>query len=241
MPRGIVKEDLPTLSRVAYERIREEILSGTLEAGQPLRLEMLRDRYGLSFSPLREALNQLQAERLVVLNSKRGFRVAPDSLEDMWDALNTRILIEGEAMRQSVAHGDDDWEGAVVSSFHALEKSRQRLSEGHVDEAELINLDIRHQTFHKTLLAACPSPLLLQLSVTLYAQTERYRRPLLTTQVPETVNGVDPDNDHREIMMAALARDAEQAATLLGKHLRGTGRFIETAHSRKAQKALAMA
>lgn len=234
------KEEAPTLSRVAYERLRQEIISGTLVAGQPLRLESLRDRYGLSFSPLREALSQLQAERLVVLSSKRGFRVAPFSLDEMWDALNTRILIEGEAIRQSVTNGDDDWEGAVMSSFHALEKSRQRLRAGDVDEAELANLETRHQAFHRILLAACPSPLLLELSATLYAQTERYRRPVLTTQLPETVNG-GPDNDHREMMIAALARDAPRAVMLLSEHLRGTGRFIEAVHSGHRLKVNAVA
>lgn len=226
------KEETPTLSRVAYERIRQEILAGTLVSDQPLRLEALRDRYGLSFSPLREALNQLQAERLVILSSKRGFRVAPFSLVEMWDALNTRILIESEAMRLSVANGDDDWEGAVVSSFHALEKSRQRVGMPDVSEAELANLEARHQAFHTTLLAACPSTLLLQLSATLYAQTERYRRPLLTMQAPETVSA-NPDGDHRAMMAAALARDADRAVELLREHLRGTGRFIEAAHARR--------
>lgn len=223
-------QDAPTLSEAAYERIRAEILAGDFHPGQPLRLEQLRDRYGISFSPLREALNQLQAERLVVSGSKRGFRVAAFSLEEMWDALNTRTLIEGEAIRQSVAHGDDDWEGGVVSSFHALEKSRQRLHGGADSAEELVNLEERHRLFHVALLAACPSKLLLQISATLYAQTERYRRPLLTARVSETACAIGADQDHRELMGAALDRNADRAAALLAQHLRRIGQFIENAH-----------
>ena len=240
-------EESPTLSRVAYQRLREDILSGTLAADLPLRLEFLRERYGLSFSPLREALNQLQVERLVASTSKRGFRVAPVSLEEMWDAINTRILIETEALRQSLAHGDDDWEGDLVSSLHALDKCRQRLaSDDHVSGPEDFQvLEVRHQHFHAMLLRACTSTLLLQMSATLYAQTERYRRPLLSRLNPETAGVIGPDDEHRAMMAAALARDAEAATGLLRRHLTGTGQFIEAGHrgldapmaERKARKA----
>lgn len=231
-----IPEESPTLSRVAYRRLREDILSGTLEPDQPLRLEFLRERYGLSFSPLREALNQLQVERLVSSTSKRGFRVAPVSLKEMWDAINTRILIETEALRQSLAYGDDDWEGDLVSSLHALDKCRQRLAtNGQTSSVEdFETLEARHQHFHGTLLGACPSVLLIQLSATLYAQTERYRRPLLSTIAPETVGAMGPDDEHRAMLAAALARDVETAVDLLRRHLTGTGQFIEAGHRRKA-------
>jgi len=233
------QEESPTLSRVAYQRLREDILSGNLQPDQPLRLEFLRERYGLSFSPLREALNQLQVERLVALTSKRGFRVAPVSLKEMWDAINTRILIETEALRQSMAHGDDDWEGDLVSSLHALDKCRQRLaSSDHVAGPEdFETLEARHQHFHAMLLSACPSPLLLQFSATLYAQTERYRRPLLSTRTPETVGAMGPDDEHRAMLAAALARDADTASALLARHLTGTGQFIEAGHQPVAPAA----
>ena len=58
-----------------------------------MRLEALRQRYGLSFSPLREALMRLQSERLVVSAALRGFAVAPLSREEIKDATETRILI----------------------------------------------------------------------------------------------------------------------------------------------------
>src|SRR3954465_1927300 len=60
-----------TLSQSAYQRLRADIVAGVLEAGKPLRLEALRQRYGLSFSPLREALMRLQSERLPRLTGRR--------------------------------------------------------------------------------------------------------------------------------------------------------------------------
>lgn len=216
---------------MAYSRLRAEILAGTFAPDMPLRLEFLRDRYGISFSPLREALNQLQVERLVSSTSKRGFRVASMSMEEMWQAIQARILIETEALRQSIMHGDDDWEANIVSSFHALDKSRQRLGEvAETDPVLLETLENRHLNFHTMLLAGCPSTLLLQLSATLYAQTERYRRPLLSVALPETVGNMGPDKEHRALMDAALARDADTAVDLLRQHLTGTGQFIENGH-----------
>ncbi|WP_375394654.1 GntR family transcriptional regulator [uncultured Sphingomonas sp.] len=236
VPKRAIPEDSPSLSRVAYTRLREDILSNALEPDQPLRLEFLRERYGLSFSPLREALNQLQVERLVSSTSNRGFRVATVSLKEMWDAIDTRILIETEALRQSLAHGDDDWEGDLVSSLHALDKCRRRLADQNEPPTpkDLETLEARHQQFHGGLLGACPSVLLIQLSATLYAQTERYRRPLLSTSAPETVGAMGPDDEHRAMTAAALDRDAETAVALLRRHLTSTGQFIEAAHRRKA-------
>ena len=63
-----------TLREAAYQHLRADIVAGHLEAGKPLRLEALRQRYGLSFSPLREALMRLQSERLVLSTALRGFR-----------------------------------------------------------------------------------------------------------------------------------------------------------------------
>ena len=99
-----------------------------LEAGKPLRLEALRQRYGLSFSPLREALMRLQSERLVLSTALRGFSVAPLSREEMEDATETRILIECEALRRSMRDGDDDWEAGIVAAFHALSLQVERQS-----------------------------------------------------------------------------------------------------------------
>ena len=59
-------------------------------------MRALRQRYGLSFSPLREALMRLQSERLVLSTALRGFSVAPLSREEIEDATETRILIESE-------------------------------------------------------------------------------------------------------------------------------------------------
>src|SRR6516162_6845647 len=104
-----------TLTDQAYLSLRRDILQGAFKAGQPLRLEGLKDRYGISFSPLREALNRLHSEQLVDVAALRGFRIAKMSLPQMWDNIETRILIETEALKRSVKKGGDIWEANLVS------------------------------------------------------------------------------------------------------------------------------
>src|SRR6201992_149343 len=117
-----------TPRETAYQGLRADIVAGVFKAGTPLRVEALRQRYGFSFSPLREALMRLQSERLVLSTALRGFSVAPLSRGEMRDATETRILIECEALRRSMRDGNDDWEAGIVAAFHALSLQVERQS-----------------------------------------------------------------------------------------------------------------
>ena len=220
-------EDL-TLAEQTYSAIRKDIISGDLEAGQLLRLEYLKKRYGISFSPIREALNRLHSERLVELLSSRGFRVVPFSIKEMWDVIETRILIDSEAVRKSLEKADDEWETKLIASFHALRLSSIRAAE--LDPAAATYEDeivqARHLDFHRTILIACDSPWLLELSGMLYAQTERYRRPVLRGSIHRD-RASRVNEEHVQIFDAAVARDAQLTVALLARHYRATGRMIQ--------------
>ncbi|MBR1123622.1 FCD domain-containing protein [Bradyrhizobium lablabi] len=216
-----------TLGEAAYQRLRADIVVGAFKAGEPLRLEALRQRYGLSFSPLREALMRLQSERLVASTALRGFSVAPLSREEIEDATETRILIESEALRRSMRNGDDDWEAGIVAAFHALSLQVERQSKvaGSVATADLFAMEERHHHFHRALISHCRSPRLLELAERLYVETQRYR-------LPNYFGGVlgqrrrDATAEHREIMDATLGR-SEEAVRLLADHYRKTAAIIE--------------
>lgn len=215
-----------TLAEAAYRRLRQDIVAGVFAPSQPLRLELLKQRYGLSFSPLREALNRLQTERLVATAPLRGFSVAPVSIEEMWDATETRILIECEALRRSIAQGNDDWEAGIVASFHALDLQVRRRAAGGIAEEELIALETRHQDFHRALIAHCRSRRLIGIADQLYVETQRYRLPTLSGQNPAASR--DVALEHRQIMDAALARRSEEAVGLLAAHYRRTSTLVES-------------
>lgn len=217
-----------TLTEEAYRRLRADIIAGIFEAGSPLRLEALKERYGLSFSPLREALNRLHAERLVISSALRGFRVSAFSFEEMRDAIETRVLVDIEALRRSITRGNDDWEAAVVAAFHSLSRCAARLAllTRERSEAEEEELEGRHREFHLALIAQCGSRWLIDFSSQLYAQTERYRRPMMQTR-STLLPTRDIEGEHRAIMEAAIARNANSATFLLEQHYRKTGTMIE--------------
>jgi GntR family transcriptional regulator, carbon starvation induced regulator len=216
-----------TLGEAAYQRLRADIVAGAFKAGEPLRLEALRQRYGLSFSPLREALMRLQSERLVLSTALRGFSVAPLSRAEMRDATETRILIECEALRRSMRDGDDDWEAGIVAAFHALslQVERQSRTSGKLDAAEIAAMEERHQQFHRALIAYCGSPRLLEMADQLYVETQRYRLPNLLGQVA-TKQRRNVAKEHQEIMEATLRR-SEDAVRLLAEHYRRTSAIVE--------------
>jgi GntR family transcriptional regulator, carbon starvation induced regulator len=216
-----------TLGEVAYQRLRQDIVTSSFAPGQPLRLELLKRRYGLSFSPLREALNRLQTERLVVTAALRGFSVAPVSVDEMWDATETRILIECDALRRSINHGDDNWEAGIVAAYHALDLQVRRTARAGetLGMEELSALETRHKDFHRALIVKCRSRRLIDLADQLHVETQRYRLPTLIDKNPATIR--DVPLEHRQIMEATLARRSDDAVALLATHYRKTSELIE--------------
>ena len=84
-----------------YRRIRTDIVFGRLRPGQKLRLEGLKEDYGVSVSTLREILNRLAAEGFVLAEGRRGFEVAAISAENLRDLAELRLLLEAHAMQVS--------------------------------------------------------------------------------------------------------------------------------------------
>src|SRR5262245_53849803 len=117
-----------TISDDAYRRIRSDIIFAKLRPGQKLRLEALKEEYGVSVSTLREILSRLSSEGLVLAEGRRGFEVADVSAEDLKGLAGLRLLLECHAMEQSFANGDMEWEGRVVSAHHKLAATERGMS-----------------------------------------------------------------------------------------------------------------
>lgn len=209
-----------TLAEKAYDALRHDIIRGELAPGRPLRLSDLSERYDMGFSPLREALNRLHAERLVTAESLRGFRVAPLSLDELHDAVNVRIKVECDALRASIKLGDDGWAAGIVSALYALNLQVGRTGA----DADIWTLEARHYAFHRALLAACNSPWTLEFFERLYAATERYRIPTLLAAANPA--GRDVQAEHSALAEATLARDTDKAAALLEAHYRRTADYL---------------
>ena len=212
-----------TVSEQAFLSLRRDVLQGEHPPGAKLKLELLQVQYGFSSSPLREALNRLAQEGLVRADERRGFRVAPISVEDMADITRMRLMIDVSALRDAIAAGDDAWEADLLASFHRLERLESRLPEGPVVlDADWVQ---RHRDFHRALLAACPSQRQLALSASLFDQAERYRQ--ISGRHRQSLRR--KNEEHRRLMQAALKRDADTACMLLSEHMLSTQRNVVAA------------
>jgi GntR family transcriptional regulator, carbon starvation induced regulator len=207
--------DVP-MSERAFYALRGKILRCEYEPGEKLKMEALQRDLGFSSSPLREALNRLAVEGLVVNDERRGFSSAPISLEDLREVTRLRLMLDGDALAESIEHGDDQWEANIVTAFHWLSRIEARHGEGPLT----LNADwtMRHKDFHMALLAACSSRKLLKLSSALFDQSERYRRLSIKHRVEPRKKAAE----HGQIMDVVLSRDKEAALTLLRDHISRT-------------------
>lgn len=197
----------------AYRRLRGDIIAGRLAPGRKLGLDGLRQIYGAGVGTLREALNRLASEGLVLAEGQRGFRVAPVSIEEFTEIADLRLLLEQHAIRESFAAGDLDWEGRVVGAHHKLAVMERRLLAGEPADPQLWKrCDLE---FHQALIGACGSAVLLE---TFAAAYDRYLRYQLVAVV---FRGAVAAGQHAALLAAALARDAEQACAVLEAHVRG--------------------
>ena len=210
-----------TMASTVYDRLRDDIMCGELAPGEKLRVEFLRARYGAGTSPIREALNRLSSDGFVVQEDQKGFRVAPVSRNELIELIKTRCWIEGVALRESAANGDLAWEETIVLGFHRL----SRVPKTADPEASAPNpqWEDLHRAFHMTLLMACGSHLLLEFCEQLADRAKRYRRLAVIVNYPER-NELE---EHRDLMDAMLARDADKAVALLDAHYQRTGQQIE--------------
>lgn len=220
MSRETQAGDSATLSGSVYKQIRTDIISGRLAPGEQLRLEALRRHYGVSLSPVREALLRLASDTFVDAVENRGYRVAEISREDLQDITEARVLIEREALRKSIAQGDEAWEAAIVAAHYRLTKSDARvdtLAPGDLEEWEQAN-----RTFHDALVAAAGSHWLGRFRRLLQDQSRRYR--LLSLQRSASHRAVQAEHD--ALMEATLARDTPRAIALIDQHIRATAEVI---------------
>lgn len=200
-----------TLTERAFREIRRDIRDGTLEPGVALRLAALRERFGVGFTPLREAMMRLVTERFVLVSGQKGFRVAPATREDFEDLIETRVRLELLLVPEAIARGDDHWEASVLATFHmlsrrpAIDPQTGLLTPGWASA---------HEQFHRALVEAATSVRMKWIWLWLFEHSERYKALLARA------GGIFGDDRaaHERLLHAALARDAAAAADACRDH-----------------------
>jgi GntR family carbon starvation induced transcriptional regulator len=209
-----------TLASTIYDRVREGIITGSFPAGEKLHIQTLCDEFNVGLSPMREALSRLSTEGLVSQSDHRGFAVRPLSEDDLVDLIKARCWLNEIALRQSIAHGDAAWEEAVLIAFHRL--SRTPRYEGTNKKERSRDWERAHRVFHATLISASGSRRVEQYCEHLFDSAERYRHVARRAGLV----GSNREQEHREIMEATIARQADEAVRLLNAHFEHTADLV---------------
>lgn len=213
-------ERISTQASSVYDRLQGDILAGKLRPGQKLRLKDLIERYETGNSPLREALNRLSANGMVVREENRGFRVPLASNDDLTELTRTRCWLEEIALRESITNGGSHWEERIVLAFHWL--ARAARSGDIATKTTSPEWEEHHREFHLALISACDSSILINFCAELHLRSFRYRN------LAEVVEYRDRHEleEHQELQEAVLNRDADQAVKLLMRHYTITAEIL---------------
>lgn len=219
----------------AFDMLHRDILNGTYAPGQPLRIAALSAVYGVSATPLREALSRLEEKQLVVASANRGWRVAPVSLAEFEDLSLARLAIETSLLDDAMQQGGLEWESALVGAHYRLAQTPAPL--GRADT--LTNRQqwiTAHDAFHDALLSAARSSWLKDYYAQITAQLQRHHQAVLfhtaggqgavlfarTPESEEVLTTVLSVERHTRLMQPALARDHETARAELAAHVETT-------------------
>jgi DNA-binding GntR family transcriptional regulator len=197
-----------TMAEAALERLRESIILGELTPGTPLRLEELAQRLGMSISPIREAVRQLEALGLAEHVPHHGAKVMSLDVEELRELFSIRLAVETMAVRRAAELFEGVDEEAARAHLAAYDEARHR-----ADTRAAVR---EHTAFHFTLYEASHSGWLLRLIRPCWDSCERYRPVLLAEKGALQDRHEELDG---ELLSACATHDSDRAAAALRAHL----------------------
>lgn len=199
-----------SLGGKVFQRIREDILNGKYKENDELREIAIGKELGVSRTPVREALRQLELEGLVTIIPNRGAYVTGISHKDIWDIYMIRSMLEGLCARWATENIteeqlDDLEESLLLSEF-------QMKKESGFSTDQIASLDGR---FHAILYDASGSKILSHVLTDFhnYVQTARRSSVVSEERARKSIR------EHRQILRAIRERDAEMAEQLANEHI----------------------
>jgi DNA-binding GntR family transcriptional regulator len=196
----------PSLAQQAYQTIKQQIIELQLPPGRRLVERDLAADLKISRIPLREALQLLEAEGLVVSVPRRGTMVAPFSTADVRHLFDVRESLEVLAARLAAQRGDAD---GLRRAQQQLRTARQAIQAGDDAAAAAANAD-----FHQTIIDMSGNPLLQAMMQPLAARVN------WLFHLTHERNIAEQCADHEQLYIAIAAGDAEQAGRLAFDHVR---------------------
>jgi DNA-binding GntR family transcriptional regulator len=212
----------PSLLSRAYDGIRQRILSGLLPPGTRLDYQKLAAELGLSTTPVREAMGHLASEGFVDLVPRMGAVVKQLSRQDLADIFGLREAIETYAASRVAGRLSSRRLAQMEEYWKAMEKAVGKLSDK--PGAALSGSDLRaflenDAAFHLTMIAALENERISKL-----ASDGQLHLVLFNTANPRHTKDLllHANREHRKILDALQHGDGNEAARLLGEHIRNS-------------------
>jgi DNA-binding GntR family transcriptional regulator len=187
---------------LVVERLRDDIVSGRLAPGEPLRQDEIARSFGVSHVPIREAFLRLEAERLVEIRPRRGAIVAALSAAELEELNEMRAALECCALRIAAPNLTDGDLQKAAQVLDRIDHQPKRWSE-------------QNTAFHTILYKPAERPRLLAEILSLQRSVERY----VYHEVKVTNNFADSQREHRTLLELISRRKVEDACALLSDHI----------------------
>lgn len=211
----------------AAQALREAILTGAIASGTRLRQVRLAAQLGISRTPLREALMKLEQEGLIELLPGGGLRVAVLNLDEAVELYDIREVLDGLAARLAAQRIDERGIGNLKRQLARMKECLTR-QDAH-------SWFVAHVAFHDGIFRASGNGRLQALSSVVRLSIQRFHPVLLTT--PNRL--AEAYAEHRDILEAIQAHDAEAAERLARAHIARAKEIALKAMSRTPGPAVA--
>ncbi len=191
-----------------FHKIRDDILEGKYEMGEEIRETRIAGELGVSRTPVREAIRQLELEGLVSVILNKGAVVTGISPQDIEDIYNIRTLIEGLASR---------WAAEKISPRELKElEDIVDLTEFYINRQETEDLVVLDNRFHEILYESSHSKPLQHILSPFHHYVQNARRTSLST--PGRAEKALAE--HKKILQALKAKDADLAEATTNQHVK---------------------
>ncbi|MDM0024341.1 GntR family transcriptional regulator [Variovorax saccharolyticus] len=196
-----------SLNETAYLRLKEALVTLAYKPGEYLNTAQVMERLGVGRTPVNQALHRLSAEGLIKIIPRKGAMASALSINDALELIEVRLVNEMLCMRLAAAAITDGELGelqAIAEQFEAAAARR--------DSVSLTNLD---RLFHEKIALAARNSMLQDILNVLHARSQRFWAISLSTEghLAEVID------EHRTIVAALLAHDADAAADAVKRHI----------------------
>jgi len=199
-----------TKNRYVYEEIKESILNGEYKPGERLKVETLAFQFGVSETPIREALRVLQGEGLLKVETSKEISVTKMKLDELQDMLKVRFELEIIATKYAI-------ENISPEDIDVIEEHLKKEKDCIISK-DFKNYWKLNRVFHRLIYEKSNNKYLNKIIFELWDKTERAR--LVFLLIPQSIQ--KSFAQHMEILEALKIKNKELASSLMREHkLRG--------------------